>query len=241
MTHSQHTHGSNKIKLRDYYRQVYSQFGQDGALEKIFEVIGLTNKYFVEFGSYGTMDGMGNTPFLRERLGMGGPNNELLMDGQVHNGPFLVHTHIVTSANVNDLFAKYNVPDSFDFLSIDIDGNDWHVWRALSDKYRPRVVSIECSPHYDVDVDTVQPDNLNFGSPELYGGCSALAATRLALTKKYSLVGYCGVDALFVADEELSKNNVEFEHQNDVAKICYRLYEQISPKYPTSTEYLQRS
>src|SRR5690349_20149594 len=221
----QHTLGSNKVNLKDYYRQVYSQFGQDGALEKIFELIGLTNKYFVEFGSYGTMDGMGNTPFLRERLGMGGVGNELLMDGQEHNGPFLVHTHIVTSANVNELFEKYGVPGSFDFLSIDIDGNDWHECNALSNKYRPRVVSIECSPHYDVNADTVQLDRLNFGSPELYGGCSALAATRLAITKHYSLVGYCGVDALFVADEELLKNNVSFEYQNDVGNICYRLYE----------------
>lgn len=225
-----------KIDLRNHHKQVLSQFGQDGVLEKIFENIGLTNKYFVEFGSYGTMDGMGNTPFLRDRFQMGGPGNELLMDGQEHANIFPVHQHIVTSANVNELFAKYGVPDVFDFLSIDIDGNDWHVWKALDEKYRPRVVSIETSPHYDTLVDTIMPDSLTFGSPQLHGGCSLLAALRLARTKNYSLVAYCGVDAIFIADEEIK--DFEFVGINDVTSMHTRLYERIDQIYTGSEHYL---
>ena len=39
--------------LNNYQKRVLSQWGQDGVIEKIFDIIGTTNKYFVEFGSSG--------------------------------------------------------------------------------------------------------------------------------------------------------------------------------------------
>lgn len=48
----------------------------------------------------------------------------------------------VTAENIQNLFKKYNVPESFDLLSIDIDYNDYWVWKAITD-YSPRVVVIE--------------------------------------------------------------------------------------------------
>ena len=58
--------------------------------------------------------------------------------GVSHNPLASVHKEFVTQENVNDLFAKYSVPREFDLLSIDIDGNDYWVWQALT--YRPLVV-----------------------------------------------------------------------------------------------------
>lgn len=37
------------MDLNNYQKRVLSQWGQDGVIEKIFDVIGTTNKYFVEF------------------------------------------------------------------------------------------------------------------------------------------------------------------------------------------------
>ena len=39
----------------------------------------------------------------------------------------------VTSANIQQLFQKYDVPKNFDLLSIDIDFNDYWVWEAIVD------------------------------------------------------------------------------------------------------------
>lgn len=39
------------LNLNDYRRKVYSQFGEDGITEKLFELVGTTNKVCVEFGT----------------------------------------------------------------------------------------------------------------------------------------------------------------------------------------------
>ena len=41
------------MDLNLYQKRVLSQWGQDGVIEQIFDVVGTTNKYFVEFGSSG--------------------------------------------------------------------------------------------------------------------------------------------------------------------------------------------
>jgi len=64
--------------LNNYQKRVLSQWGQDGVIEKIFDIIGTTNKYFVEFESSGNDSVMGNTDYLRRR-GFDG----LLMDGSL--------------------------------------------------------------------------------------------------------------------------------------------------------------
>jgi hypothetical protein len=224
------------VDLKQHHKTVYSQFGQDGVLEEIFNNIGLTNKYFIEFGSHGNMTGQGNTPYLREKLGMDG----LLMDGEDRAGEFDVKIHVVTSDNINQLFEKYNVPEEADFLSIDVDGADWHIWRALDQKYRPRVVSIECNPHYETYVDTIEPDSRRFGSPHYYSGCSLLAAKILGNIKGYSLVAYCGVDAIFVRDDIIVEKELDFVDVNNHLTIGKRLYNEVHPIYPGTEAYIRR-
>ncbi|MEZ4355347.1 MAG: hypothetical protein R3F16_17025 [Myxococcota bacterium] len=48
----------------------------------------------------------------------------------------------VDAENIEALLARYDVPLDFDLLSIDIDGNDYWVWRAL-ETHRPSVVLVE--------------------------------------------------------------------------------------------------
>jgi len=57
--------------LAAHERRVYSQFGEDGVIERIFECIGTTNRYFVEFGA---SDGitLSNTANLRLNHGWSG-------------------------------------------------------------------------------------------------------------------------------------------------------------------------
>src|SRR5437016_2124767 len=102
------------LDLARFEKKIYSQNGEDGVLQKIFTLIGTTNKYYVEFG---TQDGSEcNTRYLREHCGWIG----LLMDNHHENPKINLQKETVTKDNINYLFGKYNVPKNFDLLSIDI-------------------------------------------------------------------------------------------------------------------------
>ena len=113
----------------------------------------------------------------------------------------------ITAENIENLFQKYKVPGNFDLLSIDIDYNDFWVWKAIT-KFHPRVLVIEFNSSippneskvvpYDADA---QWDGTN------YFGASLLALKNLSFEKNYTLLG-CdsnGVNAFF-CQSDLVKN-----------------------------------
>jgi hypothetical protein len=105
----------------------------------------------------------------------------------------------ITPDNVESVFDRLGVPESFDVLSIDIDGRDYWVWRAI-ERYRPRVVVIEYNAHLGTEPLTMplEVDRAWDGSD--YFGASIGALAGLASEKGYQLV-HCdlsGVNAFFV-------------------------------------------
>ncbi len=106
----------------------------------------------------------------------------------------------VTAENIQNLFKKYNVPESFDLLSIDIDYNDYWVWKAITD-YSPRVVVIEYNSSIPPNESRVVPyDPDAYWDGTNYFGASLLALKNLGLMKGYTLVGTesNGVNAFFI-------------------------------------------
>ncbi|CAD7955259.1 unnamed protein product [Amoebophrya sp. A120] len=112
--------------------------------------------FFIEFGA--RKPHMLNSAWLREHCGWKG----LLMDfqpgGTKHGGcgegcvgKDLVENEFITAENVNDVFRKYRVPREPDLLTIDIDFNDYWVWKAILEKkeFFPRVVAVD----YNADLD----------------------------------------------------------------------------------------
>lgn len=187
-------------QLRSHERQVYSQGGEDGVIARIFQCIGTRNRYFVEFGAW---DGQhwSNTANLRIHEGWNG----LLIDRDgARRNEALVKPHSITCENVNEVFAQYGVPHDLDLLSMDIDGNEYWVWQALT--YRPRVVVIEYNMGFANDVAKTiayRPDHEWDDSG--YHGASLAALRKLGRSKGYSLI-YTDSwvpNAFFVADEEL--------------------------------------
>ena len=211
------------VDLIKFYRSVYSQQGQDGVIEKIFECIGTTNKQFVEFGSCGMKTGQGNTPYLRENFGWTG----LLMDGSEHpygikaQKDYEVKIHFVKASTINSLFDKYEVPKEVDFLSIDIDGQDWHVWKAIDDtKYRPRVICIETAWEVFGDRDLVmKPNEDHIWDGTHLSGSSLLALQRLGNKKGYTLVSMAGADAIFVRSDILAEKGIRFLNEDDAYNL----------------------
>jgi hypothetical protein len=180
-------------------RKHYSQWGQDGIIDRIFSVIGTTNNYFVEFGA---VDGRkhSNTFYLRNQGWKG-----LLLDDGRDVSDINLHKEWITMENINELFDKYDVPYVFDFLSIDIDGNDYWVWKGLT-KYEPRVVQIECNTNFpltDSKVIPYQPQRLFMNN--VYYGASVKALYKLGVSKGYTFIYFLGSDMFFVKPELLSE------------------------------------
>ena len=168
--------------LKTFERSVHSQGGEDGVLERIFECVKTTNRYFVEFGAKDGLE-LSNTANLRLHEGWQG----LLMEGE---GPVAdgVVQEFITAENINELFARHGVPKDFDLLSIDIDGNDYWVWRALSD-FRPRVVIVEYNIYFQLDDPrTIPYEPGRIWDATGYHGASLAALRKLGVEKGYSLV-----------------------------------------------------
>jgi hypothetical protein len=179
--------------LRPFERKVYSQSGEDGIIEEIFRRIDTGSKYAVEFG---VEDGSEcNTRLLKEKGW-----EVLQMDGRDDN-PTSIKQEFITAENINELFAKYGVPEDLDMLCIDIDSNDFWVWKALDEKYRPRLIVAEYNAHIPPnEAKTVAYDPKLVWDGTSYFGASLLALYWLAKTRGYDLV-YCtdnGANAFFV-------------------------------------------
>lgn len=181
--------------LNRFEKRVCSQNGEDGILAAIFAAIGVTDRFCVEFG---VEDGrVCNTGLLR-RQGWSG----LWMD-PAEGGPDWIRREFVTAETVNELFDRYGVPERFDLLSIDIDGNDYWVWKAVAGR-RPRVVVVEYNAGLGARVKRTVPYRPDFrwdGTD--YFGASLRALADLGAEKGYRLVACdsSGVNAFFVADE----------------------------------------
>ena len=113
----------------------------------------------------------------------------------------------ITAGNIENLFKKYQVPENFDLLSIDIDYNDYWVWKAICD-FHPRVLVIEFNSSIPPNESKVVPYDPNaMWDGTNYFGASLLALKNLSLEKNYTLLG-CdnnGINAFFCRSD-LVKN-----------------------------------
>lgn len=192
-------------KLIDYRKRVFSQTIEDGIIEGIFDNIGTTNKYFIEFGAW---DGVAfsNTANLRINEGWNG----LLLEGNKDKADKLEYVKhaFLTSENINDHFEKHNVPKEFDLLSIDLDGNDYWIWKAIDEnRFRPRVVVAEFNCNFPDQKESkaikYQPE-LDSTIPSInYYGASIPAFKKLAESKGYSLIFRVNNHNLFFVDNKL--------------------------------------
>jgi hypothetical protein len=193
----------NRTPFNAREKRVYSQYGEDGIIAAILGRIGTLNTYFVEFG---VEDGTQcNTRRLRE-AGWSG----LWMDGSGDDR--VIRSEFITAENINPLFEKYSVPDVFDVLSIDIDGNDLWVWKALDSRYRPRLVIIEYNPTIPpVRSLTVPYDPAFVWDKSEYFGASLLALDTLAAEKGYRLIccNKMGTNAFFVGESVAREAGLE--------------------------------
>lgn len=190
--------------LSQYASNVVSQFGEDGILQKIFEILPDCNKWCVEFGAW---DGkyMSNCYNLLTNFAWNGvmieSNKKKFIElrktyfktPQVH----LINRFISFKGEntLDNILKNISIPKDFDLLSIDIDGNEYHIWESVKE-YSPKVVVIEFNPTIPSDIEFVQKQDIKINQ-----GSSILSINILGKSKGYELIATTTCNAIFVRKE----------------------------------------
>lgn len=210
----------SEIDLSSKEKTYYSESGEDGILFELFNIFGVTDKYYVEFGAE---DGSQcNTRALRQFANFNG----VLFDMKYQNTNINLFKHEITTYNVIDIFKSHNVPTQFDLLSIDIDSYDFYVLQVILEHYKPRVFVCEYNAtHLPTEDCVVLKENVIMNGN--YFGASILSFYKLGIKYNYSLVyaNNKGVNLFFVHNDLIRSSNVFIKNINDVGAI-YK-----TPKY----------
>jgi len=194
--------------------KVFSQFEEDGILLYLFSIIGEGSKTFVEIGAN---DGINSNcsnfaiHFSWSGLFLEG-SQKLIKRGEkfysriptpYHPKPNYVQA-IVQRENINELLSSNGISGDFELLSIDIDGNDYWVWDAIT-VARPKVVVIETHIEFGLHniVVPYDPDYMFPGKHPVYHGASVVAMNKLAEKKGYRLVAASdyGINQIFLRND----------------------------------------
>jgi hypothetical protein len=197
-------------KLNRYEHKVFSQSGEDGIIAEIFRRIGTTNKVFVECAPGNGLES--NTLYLMT-LGWTGlwieanPKHaraiRTAFAKPLKDGALSLQNQFATADNIESLLDKASVRADFDFLSIDIDRNDYWIWQKIR-RYHPRVVAIEYNAIWPPGCNWV----VEYNAQATWDGTSNCGASLTALEalgaeKGYQLVGctLAGTNTFFVREE----------------------------------------
>ena len=201
------------VSLHDAEFRVFSQWGEDGILQALTREVEVPGRRFVEIGVEDYHES--NTRLLVLKDGWRG----LLVDADDRAIRSIREQEIcwrhelallplrVTAENVEAALLAEGVPEDLDLLSIDIDGNDYWVWRAL-ERIRPRIVVCEYNAVFGADDAVVVPYVPDFDRRRTHESCLCFGASlpalcRVADEKGYRFVGAnsAGVNAFFVRED----------------------------------------
>jgi methyltransferase FkbM-like protein len=199
--------------LKDIEFRLYSQWGEDGIVEWLVQNIPIEEKSFIEFGVENYKEA--NTRFLLQNHNWKGlvlDGNQEYMDSIRKEELFWKYdltakSAFITIENINELIEKNGFIGDIGLLSVDIDGNDYWVLKAI-DIVKPCILVCEYNPIFgDLNAITVpyHSDFTRFNAhySGLYFGASIGAIRFAAENKGYKFVGTCsnGINAFFVRDD----------------------------------------
>lgn len=198
--------------LSDVEFSVFSQFGDDGIIQWLIHRLPGLSESFVEFGVQDYRES--NTRFLLINDNWCG----LVMDSSQRNINLIKRDEIswrhdiqsvcafVTAENINELLLAHGFNGEVGLLHIDIDGNDYWVWRALT-MLRPAIAVIEYNSVFGAERAITVPYDPEFkrggAISNLYFGASLPALCDLAEEKGYDFIGTnsAGNNAYFVLSD----------------------------------------
>ena len=199
--------------LGDVEFRVFSQWGEDGIIEWLVSRLPGIPTSVVEFGVEDFFEA--NTRFLVQNRNW----RALVMDGSRRNMDRLRNhrmywRHDITAVtafidrdNINTLIGDNGFDGEIGILSIDLDGNDYWVWKAI-EVVRPWIVVGEFNGVLGDMLPVTIPYDPEFSRMDAhysgqYFGTSVAALCRLAAEKGYTLLGTprTGINAFFVRND----------------------------------------
>ncbi len=201
-------------------RDITSEHGEDGVIARIFEIIGEESKWCVDLGALNGTHGSNVWHLIKEK-GWSGvliEADKTYFEKLQREYADIDRAHCINAfvsfegeKSLDNIFASISLPKTFDLFSLDIDGNEYHLWESLND-YRPRVMLVEFNPSIPNDVTFIQPRDMN-----IFQGSSLRALVELGKRKGYELVATNEVNAFFVLKElfpnfGISDNSIDALH-----------------------------
>jgi len=190
--------------LNEFAENNTSQSGEDGLIAKALSFLPDLSSWCVEFGAW---DGkhLSNTYNLVATKGFkvvliegDATRYKELRDNYPHKDRAIFENAFVGSSEedgLDKILSQHPVPIEFDLLSVDVDGNDYHIWRALK-SYQPKLVLIEYNISMVNGVEFVQPAEAG-----CHQGSSPASLVKLGIEKGYELVAVTKQNLLFVRRE----------------------------------------
>lgn len=201
------------LPLAAHSESAFSQNGEDGIIAEIFRRLGHPARTFVEFGAGNGFENNTIALVLSGAAGLWieGDSACAIAIRRLHatalaDGRVKLVQQFVTVENINALLREH-APAELDLLSIDIDGNDYWIWKAI-DCVRPKVIIAEYNARLGSSVSwTMAYDPAFRWNGTSYFGASISALEKLGREKQYTLVGadFSGVNAFFVRDDLITE------------------------------------
>jgi hypothetical protein len=211
------------MKTLDLYRRnIFSQNGEDGLLEEILRRVDIHSRTCVEFGAWDGKHGSNTYNLVRQGWRAvyveAEPTRfrDLQATAAEHPGQIEAIQGLVEVSgpmSLDAILADAAVEPEFGVLSVDIDSEDWRVWRSLRG-FRPAIVVIEIDSSIPPGVRSVyEPSRRALGT-------SFSSMLALGREKGYALVAHTGnmvfvrddlTDRLALTEEELAYPEVLFD------------------------------
>lgn len=193
--------------LKNYSKSIYSQGGQDGIIEEIFNHMEPKNKTFVEFG-FGYAAGEqnilrklhGTNTFYLTKKGWTGWRFDALIELKSIG----LHRELLSPNNIVQTFRKYNIPKDVDYVSIDVDSIDlWLFHGLIKDReYAPQVISIEYNANFPYTSTATCDSSWDPWALDVVYGTSIGAILHVASRAGYFPVYVDGVLDVFLVSQE---------------------------------------
>jgi len=228
------TPGKHIASLSEVEFKVFSQWGDDGIIQWLANSLEFPNKTFVEFGVENYRES--NTRFLMMNNNWSG----LVMDGSESNVSQIINSEyfwkytltaksaFIDTGNINNLLSSSDLHEEVGILHIDLDGNDYWIWKEIK-VISPVVVIMEFNSVFGIDRSITIPYDKDFNRTNahysnLYWGASLRAFHQLSAEKGYAFIGCnsAGVNAYFVRKDKLNDNVREVSLENGYVLSMFR-------------------